>query len=128
VEFSSQRLTSVVSAAPKGRIDQSTAGAFEHALTAVLDDLDARPAALLLDFSGVDYISSVGLRVVMMAARRMQARGARLAVAGLQPLVREIFEISRFHLIVEVFATPSEALQALDARDAGEAVGQQLPS
>lgn len=72
-------------------------------------------AALLLDFTGVEYISSVGLRVLMIAARQMRARGARIAVAGLQSVVAEIFSISRFNAVVEVFPSVRDALASLSS-------------
>jgi anti-anti-sigma factor len=112
---------SVVLVKPSGRIDQSNASAFE----AVLAPLWGRPdiTALLLDFSGVEYISSVGLRVLMIAARQMRGRKGRIAVAGLQSVVGEIFAISRFNTVIEVFpalrdafgALSSDALAAYDA-------------
>jgi len=116
LEFSSQRFLDVVIASPQGRIDQSSVEAFQQSLMRVLDDIDGHPAALLLDLTGVDYISSVGLRVVMVAARRMKTRPARIAAAGLQPVVREIFEISRFHHVVEVFAGLRDGVQALSPK------------
>jgi len=69
--------------------------------------------ALLLDLSKVGYISSVGLRVVMMAAKHLRARKARIAAAALQPIVREIFEIARFNHVVELFPSMDDALRAL---------------
>lgn len=115
MEYSSQRFMDVVTFAPKGRIDQGSADAFQQAVTLALAEVDAHSSSLLLDFSAVDYISSVGLRVVMMAARHVRARPARIAVTGLQPLVREIFEISRFHHVVEVFPSLRDGLAALSA-------------
>jgi anti-anti-sigma factor len=55
----------------------------------------------------------VGLRVLMLASKQAKAQGGALVVADLQPVVREIFEISRFTLVVEVFATLREALAKL---------------
>jgi anti-sigma B factor antagonist len=55
----------------------------------------------------------VGLRVLMLAARQMRGRSARIAVAGLQPLVAEIFSISRFNTVLEVFPSLRDALVAL---------------
>jgi len=46
----------------------------------------------------------------MLASKQVKAQGGALAVADLQPVVREIFEISRFNLVLEVFPTLREAL------------------
>ena len=69
-----------------------------------------RKAPLVLDFAGVDYISSVGLRVLMIAARQMRAAQAQLSVAALQSVVAEIFSISRFDKVLAVSATLEDAL------------------
>jgi anti-sigma B factor antagonist len=113
VQFSSLRYVDVVIAAPYGRIDHSSADAFQQALAPVLQDIDARQGMLLLDFAAVEYISSVGLRVLMVAAKHLRGRSSRIAVAALQPVVGEILEISRFHHVVEVFPNVREALLAL---------------
>ena len=79
---------------------------------AVQWDLSAPPFGdrVVLDLSGVEYISSVGLRVLMLASKQAKAQGCALGVCGLQPVVREIFEISRFNLVLPVFPTLREAL------------------
>jgi anti-sigma B factor antagonist/stage II sporulation protein AA (anti-sigma F factor antagonist) len=66
-----------------------------------------------MDLAGVPYISSVGLRVLMVSAKQMRARGARIAVAALQPVVAEIFTISRFDAVLDVHASVRDALQRL---------------
>src|SRR4029434_3239543 len=68
---------------------------------------------IILDLAGVEYISSVGLRVLMLASKQAKAQGGALAGADLQPVVREIFEISRSHLVLEVFPTLRDALAKL---------------
>jgi anti-sigma B factor antagonist/stage II sporulation protein AA (anti-sigma F factor antagonist) len=70
-------------------------------------------ARVLINLSGVDYISSAGLRALMMASKQSKASEGRLAVAALSPVVQEIFTISRFALVVQVFNTPDEAIEAL---------------
>jgi anti-anti-sigma factor len=97
-------------AAPAGRIDHLSAPAFEAALTPLLDQAGAHQGALVLDFSGVDYISSVGLRVLMIAAKQMREARATLALAALQDVVGEIIKISRFDRVLSVSPTLEEAL------------------
>ena len=102
--------------APAGRIDHLSAAALESALTPLLAEAAARKSALVLDFAGVDYISSVGLRVLMIAARQMRAAQAKLSVAALQSVVAEIFSISRFDKVLVVSPTVEAALaQSSDA-------------
>jgi anti-anti-sigma factor len=96
--------------APTGRIDHASAERFEAALIPQLGACTAGGPACVLDMKAVDYISSVGLRVLMIAHKQTQAQGGRLTIAALTPLVREVFEISRFDKVFEVFASVEEAL------------------
>ncbi len=96
-----------------GRIDHTTSEEFAVALDPLLDRCTRGFAPLLLDFSGVDYISSAGLRVLMMASRRSKAQKGSFAIAGLQPMVQEVFAISRFNLIVSCYASVDSACKAI---------------
>jgi anti-anti-sigma factor len=113
VQFSSLRLADVVVAMPAGQIDHPNAERLEQALTPILDTTSVRCSALVLDFSRVEYISSMGLRILLMAAKKLRARNARIAVAGLQPVVSEIFGIARFNHVLEVFPDVRAALEQL---------------
>ena len=97
-------------ARPAGRIDHTSAAALEAALAPLLADAGARGAALVLDFSDVDYISSVGLRVLMIAAKQMREGKTQLLLTGLQSVVAEIFAISRFDRVLTVAPTLDDAL------------------
>ena len=109
MEIGERRDGDILILLPVGRIDNDTSAAFQARLLAAL----ASPAAVLIDFSRVEYISSAGLRALMMGSRQAKAVKGRLAVAALGPVVKEIFEISRFSLVVQVYETPAEALAAL---------------
>ena len=87
----------------------------QQALTPIVDDAAAGQKPLVLDFAGVEYISSMGLRVLMVAAKQMRSRNAPIAIAGLQPVVEEIFEIARFRFVVDVFPSVRDALVELSA-------------
>jgi len=110
VEFSSRQYADVIVATPVGRIDHTNAEALRQALAPLLGDADAKGRTLVLDFSNVEYISSVGLRVLMMAAKQARTCHANIAVAALQPVVQEIFDISRFMHVVDVFASVRDAI------------------
>jgi anti-anti-sigma factor len=99
--------------AVKGRIDHLNASAFHESLRPHLQDCCSGGDGIVLDLSGLDYISSAGLRIFMMAAKQARAQGGRIAVAQMQALVQEIFEISHFHLVYEIFATTDQAVTAL---------------
>jgi anti-anti-sigma factor len=115
VEFTARRLADVVVAVPAGAIDHSNALQLEQALAPLVTEAAAAGTPVVLDFAGVDYISSMGLRVLMAASKQMRARNAALAVAGLQPAVDEIFSIARFKFVLQIFPGVRDALVALSA-------------
>jgi len=113
VDLSKRSLADVIVAAPTGKIDHPHAQRLQEALAPILDELTANKGSLLLDFDRVEYISSMGLRVLMIAAKRMRSHDGRIAVAALQPAVEEIFEIARFKHVLEAFPSVRAALEAL---------------
>ncbi len=116
MQISTHQFADTLVVTPAGRIDHRSAAELEATLLPLLASAAERRGALVLDFAEVEYISSVGLRVLMIAARQMRAAQARLSVAALQTVVAEIFTISRFDKVLVVHATLDEALaQASDA-------------
>lgn len=115
MELSSLRFADVVVATPVGAIDHARSTRLQPALAPLVEEAAKARSALVLDLSGVGYISSMGLRMLMIAAKELRSRGARIAVAAMQPIVAEIFEIARFGHVVEVFPSVHAALQDLSA-------------
>jgi anti-sigma B factor antagonist len=99
--------------APKGRLDHETCEAFQADLAPHVDACARDGSPLVLDLSGLEYVSSAGLRCLMIAARAAKSRASRIVVAAMQPVVAEIFQISRFNLVLEVFPTLREALASV---------------
>ena len=99
--------------APKGRLDHDTCEAFQADLKPHAEACAREGTALVLDMSGLEYVSSAGLRCLMIAARETKGRAGRIVVAAMQPVVAEIFHISRFNLVLEVFPTLRDALASV---------------
>lgn len=97
---------------PQGRIDHTHADAFQQALAPYLRDC-VGGAALVIDLADISYISSIGLRALMLALKQVKPEGGRLVLAGLTPLVMEVFKISRFDLLFEIFADTQTAVAAI---------------
>ena len=89
-----------------GSMDSTTSPEAQKALDGVL----AVASKVALDFTKLDYISSAGLRVLLGAAKRLLASGGSLRIFGLNPSVREVFEISGFSTILAVYPSEAEAL------------------
>jgi anti-sigma B factor antagonist len=102
--------------APAGRIDMQTADSLRSYLMPRVEACGKAGQPVVLDFASIDYISSAGLRVLMLAAKGAKSAGGTLSVANLQPMVREIFEISRFDKILPCFAGVTEAVAAAPSR------------
>ncbi len=101
----------------QGRIDMSNSEDFKDALMAALAGAGA---AVIVDVAGVDYISSAGLRSLMIALRSAKAEGKAFGVAALSPLVLEIFTISRFNLVFALYAGVRDAVAALSPDSLGQ--------
>ena len=90
-----------------GRLDASTAPQAEAALTEAL-----AKGSVIADFAQVAYVSSAGLRVLLKASKQATATKHRFVICGLQPSVREVFEISGFERFIPLFANLAEASAA----------------
>ncbi len=110
LQIATRHFADAVIAMPVGRIDHRSAADFEAGLTPLMSAAVAAKGALVLDLSGIEYISSVGLRVLMIAAKKMRERETPLLVTSLQSVVAEIFAISRFDRILTVTATLDDAM------------------
>ncbi len=113
MEIQERRLADVTVLTAAGRLDQESAAAFQSRLMGLVDVSGG--IKLVMDFGRLDYISSVGLRALMVAAKKSKGSGGKIAVAALTPVVREIFEISRFNFVVPVFADVRTALTSMSA-------------
>ena len=97
---------------PKGRLDSSTGPTLEAELVAIIESGVKR---LLLDFSELIYISSAGLRVILLAAKRIKASNGRLALCSLNPQITEVFKISGFDAIIDIQPSLDSAMARLNA-------------
>ncbi len=107
-----ERDNGTVVARPSGRIDSSNSREFQSELEAALTDSDT---ALVLSFENVDYISSAGMRVVLLTARGLQRRRAKIALCSMNESIRAVFKISGFDKIVPIHESTAEAVTALGA-------------
>ncbi len=110
MELTTERREDVLFVEVTGRIDGSTAVAFEEAVRDATAETDR---AVIVDFRDLAFISSAGLRVVLITAKSAKARGAGLALCGLSEPIREVFSISGFDKIVPIHDTPDDARSAL---------------
>ncbi len=92
---------------PSGRLDANNSAQFEKDM---LEVLDRSPHGMVMDFSELGYVSSAGLRVVLLAAKKVKAAGGTFVLCGLSPSVSEVFKISGFLSILTVVPDRGAAL------------------
>jgi len=90
-----------------GRFDAQSAGQVDASLQPLLQQGGQK---LLVDMGGVEYVSSAGLRVLLATAKKTSALGGRLALCGLQPYVREVFDVAGFTSIFQIMPDAATAL------------------
>jgi anti-anti-sigma factor len=100
------------------RIDHLSAPALEAELLPHVEGCQGEAKKLLIDCSRLSYISSAGLRVLMIAAKKCRKQDAKVVLTALQPSIQEIFRISRFDLVFEIFPSVRAALEALSPQAA----------
>jgi anti-anti-sigma factor len=95
-----------------GSIDASTSPNVEHAVNTAVAGGGKR---LIFDMSQVTYISSAGLRAILLAAKKAKAAGGGAAVFGLASNVEEVFTVAGFGRIVPMASSEAEARAKLQA-------------
>jgi len=93
-----------------GYIDTNTSSALERELEIHVEQGHRQ---LFLDLSTVDYISSAGWGVFISVIRQIRELGGELRLVGMQPDVREVFELLEFQSILDAYPSLDEALSAL---------------
>jgi anti-anti-sigma factor len=99
----------VVLVSPHGRIDSTTSVILERHLQGLAA---AGKTRIVVDFSGVDYISSAGLRVMLALAKRGRDQKGRVALFGMNDSVRQVFELAGFVALFTIAATRTDALHS----------------
>lgn len=111
MEFAQEIAGDVVVAKLAGRLDSGSAAAAEEQLMRLVG---SNTPHLVIDLSQLDYVSSAGLRVLLIVARKVQQAQGRLALFGLSSGVREVFSISGFDKILAVRDDRASAIAAME--------------
>ncbi len=91
-----------------GSLDAATHGDFEKK---IVDLIDSGETDILLDLKGLNYVSSVGLRVFLTAQKKMMAASGSIVLCSLDETVVEVFEISGFSSFFTICDDRDEALE-----------------
>lgn len=92
-----------------GRLDANTSGNLE---VRFLQSVETGASRFVFNLDGLEYVSSAGLRSLLLAAKKVKAIQGILVLAHLSEQVKEVFDMSGFSSIFKICATEDEALQA----------------
>lgn len=93
-----------------GKMDALTAPVYQEKL----DELIAGGTiAVVVDFDGLDYISSAGLRAILATAKVLKSKGGQVCFANVKGAVKEVFEMSGFGTIFQMHDSVASALAAI---------------
>lgn len=93
---------------PIGRLDSGNSSQLELMLTNALKE-DFKK--IVFDLSQLDYISSAGLRVMLLAGKKLRVSGGKVVLVGMQEVVREVFAMSGFLALFPVAGTLEDGLK-----------------
>lgn len=93
----------------EGRLDSITSGTLEKVFLTIIE---AGEKNIVVDCTDMDYISSAGLRVLLMAAKRTTKLGGKVVLAALCDNVQEVFDIAGFTSIFTITGSQEEAIRA----------------
>jgi len=90
-----------------GNLDGDGTQTLEDRVIALLEDGETK---LLFDFSGLDYINSSGLRVLVLAYQRLRKASGTVAICGIKDYIQEVFEVSGYDKIFPLYPDRDAAL------------------
>ena len=90
-----------------GKLDHQTSPDAQEQITKLIETGERK---ILVNFENLDYISSAGLRILLVAAKQLKPDGGEILICNLNDVVREVFDISGFMTIFKVFGSEAEGL------------------
>ena len=124
MEITEGRTADIVTLSLSGKLDGTTAKAFEEKILGQIESGDRR---FIIDLAELDYVSSQGLRVFLLAGKRLDSVNGKLVLCGFKKTipyytlnrredpVREVFDIAGFSSIFSTYGSDDDAIKALQA-------------
>ena len=91
-----------------GRLDSNTSLEFERKLFEVIEDGNK---SVIVDFAGLDYISSAGLRVLLKATKELKRTEGKIVLCSMKDYIKEVFEIAGFVVLFPIVSSMDDALK-----------------
>lgn len=93
-----------------GRLDLNGTGQIDQRFTTLTATHDNR---VIVDMSGVDFVASIGMRLLLSCAKANALRGGQMVLSSPQPPVKQVLETAGIHDLIPIFANEAIALSAL---------------
>ena len=110
MDISEDRKADAVILALSGKLDATTAKTFEDRILGVINGGTQR---LVVDLSQLDYVSSSGLRVFILAAKRLQTVDGKIVLCSMKDHVRQVFDLAGFSSMLSIYGSRDEAIKGL---------------
>jgi len=107
MKITDKKVNGITVVSLEGSIDALTAPEISQYLNNLIAGGNIK---LVADFSGIDYTSSAGLRVLLEAVKETRGKGGDLYLSGIQPDVEKVLTMSGFTSIIKVFSDSEEAV------------------
>ena len=108
MEITERKAGNVCVVGVAGRLDSGTAESFGQRLHHLIDGGER---SLVVDGATLEYVSSAGLRVLLVAAKRLKAANGRIVLSSLKPHILEVFEIAGFTSVFPIYGNAEQAVQ-----------------
>lgn len=110
MQISQENLGKAVVVAVTGRIDSRTSQEFENKLLGVFEE---GATNVIIDFSNVDFLSSAGLRVLLLGAKRANSNHGKLMCCSMSENIRDVFDKCGMGTIIRAFSSRQDCLTGL---------------
>jgi anti-sigma B factor antagonist len=110
MDISEERKADAVILVLSGKLDATTAKTFEDRILGVINSGTLR---LVVDLSQLDYVSSSGLRVLILAAKRLQTVDGKIVLCSMKDHVRQVFDLAGFSSMLSIYASRDEAIKSI---------------
>jgi|SRR5262245_27460609 anti-anti-sigma factor len=108
MDISEARIADVVILALSGKLHATTAKMFEEK---IMEAINSGTQRLVVDLSQLDYVSSSGLRIFVMAAKRLRSTGGRIVLCSVIDHVRQVLDLAGFSSFLPIYNSRDEAIK-----------------
>jgi anti-anti-sigma factor len=112
MDITEEKASDVVTLHLSGKLDGTTATAFADKMFAQIESGERR---IVIDLAQLDYISSAGLRAIVLASKRLNSANGKMVFCALKDPVREVFDIAGFSSLFSVYRSLDDATSSLQA-------------